>query len=114
MLECGIMSSANDHWIDVGSIEAFDEGQPVCAQAEGKRIVVIQVEGVLHAIADVCPHAGKPLGQGELSGRVLRCPFHGFAYDVQSGRNVDWPHDEPGLKRYAVQQREGRVEVRLD
>jgi nitrite reductase/ring-hydroxylating ferredoxin subunit len=46
------------------------------------------VDGTFHAIDDVCKHQGGPLGEGELNGKIVTCPWHGWEYDVTSGINT--------------------------
>jgi nitrite reductase/ring-hydroxylating ferredoxin subunit len=50
-----------------------------------KRIALFNVDGVFYAIDDTCLHRGGPLGEGELEGCVVTCPWHGWKYDVRSG-----------------------------
>jgi nitrite reductase/ring-hydroxylating ferredoxin subunit len=42
-------------------------------------------DGEFFASSDSCPHAGGPLGEGELDGFVVTCPFHSFTYDIRDG-----------------------------
>ena len=37
-----------------------------------------------YAMEDNCPHAGSPLSKGELVGTVIKCPSHGWDYDVRT------------------------------
>jgi nitrite reductase (NADH) small subunit len=54
----------------------------------GDRIVALfNVDGEFFALDGVCPHQGGPLGQGELSGCVVTCPWHGWQFDVRSGQH---------------------------
>ena len=101
------------NWIDVGAFDEVPDGAPVCRSAADRTIVLVRRDDELRAFANVCPHAGKPIGDGELRGRTITCPYHGFAYDVGTGRNADFPHDEPPLKMYEVRVADGRVQVRL-
>ncbi len=101
-------------WIDLGKTSDFPEGSPVCTTAGQRALVVMQVNGEFHAIANVCPHAGKPIGDGELRGRVITCPYHGFAYDVTNGRNVDFPYDEPPVKKFPVRIVDDGVQVQME
>jgi len=101
-------------WIEIDVDRDLAAGTKRCLTVEGMDMVVCQVEGQLTAVANTCPHAGKPLGEGELKGRVLTCPYHGYAYDVLTGRNVDYPHEEPPVRRYPVRcNDEGQVQVQL-
>ena len=60
-------------------------------QVEGKAIAMANVEGKVYAINNTCLHRGGPLGQGLLEGKVLTCPWHGWQFDVTSGRAMQTP-----------------------
>ncbi|MGB0034809.1 MAG: Rieske (2Fe-2S) protein, partial [Candidatus Acidiferrales bacterium] len=53
---------------------------------DGKVFALANVAGKLFAINNVCLHRGGPLGQGELHGQLVTCPWHGWQYDVTSGK----------------------------
>ncbi|HWP58483.1 MAG TPA: Rieske 2Fe-2S domain-containing protein [Candidatus Acidoferrales bacterium] len=55
--------------------------------AKGKPIAVFNVDGNYHAISDTCLHRGGPLGEGELEGKIVVCPWHGWRWDVTTGAN---------------------------
>jgi nitrite reductase (NADH) small subunit len=55
-------------------------------QVQGTTIAVANVGGQFHAINNTCLHRGGPLGQGSLQGNVVTCPWHGWTFDVTSGR----------------------------
>lgn len=48
-------------------------------------VAVANVDGTIHAVDNVCPHAGGPLGDGEMDGHDVICPYHGWAFDVRTG-----------------------------
>jgi nitrite reductase/ring-hydroxylating ferredoxin subunit len=101
-------------WIDVAAATDIPDGGKTCVHADGKPVVLCQVAGALHAVLNVCPHAGLPLGEGELRGKVLTCPFHGFAYNIETGRNVDFVDDVPLSKVPVRVTEEARVEVDVE
>jgi nitrite reductase (NADH) small subunit len=72
-------------------------------QLDGKVIAVANVGGKLYAIDNVCLHRGGPLGQGELAGQVVTCPWHGWQYDVTTGKLAVNP--AVGVGTYAVEVR---------
>ena len=37
------------------------------------------------ALDNRCPHQGGPLGEGQLDGPWLLCPWHGYEFDVTTG-----------------------------
>ncbi|MDQ1411091.1 MAG: nitrite reductase small subunit [Acidobacteriaceae bacterium] len=53
---------------------------------EGTTIALANVGCQFHAINNTCIHRGGPLGQGLLQGNVVTCPWHGWSFDVFSGK----------------------------
>jgi phenylpropionate dioxygenase-like ring-hydroxylating dioxygenase large terminal subunit len=49
----------------------------------------VVVDGVRRRHATVCPHLGGPLDQAPVSGGCVQCPWHGYRFDLCTGRNVD-------------------------
>ena len=60
-------------------------------QVGGQAIAIANVSGKFHAINSVCAHEGGPLGEGELEGQVVSCPWHGWQYDVTTGKVTQNP-----------------------
>lgn len=60
-------------------------------QVEGKAVAVANVAGKIYAINNSCLHRAGPIGQGSLSGHVVTCPWHGWQYDVITGKVVQNP-----------------------
>ncbi|HKV04654.1 MAG TPA: Rieske 2Fe-2S domain-containing protein [Candidatus Acidoferrales bacterium] len=81
--------------VPVGKIYEF--------QVAGKAIAVANVAGKLFAINSVCLHQGGPLGEGELEGQIVTCPWHGWQYDVTTGKVVQSPG--MGVECYPVEVR---------
>ena len=68
----------------------------------GITIGVFNIKGDYFALKNVCPHQGAPLCQGsvhathrpgdvfefrpDLTGRILRCPWHGWEFDIVTGK----------------------------
>jgi nitrite reductase (NADH) small subunit len=65
-------------------------GALIAVQAGERSYALANVEGVLHALDNNCPHNGGPLARGTLLGQEVTCPWHGWRWDVTSGRNC-WP-----------------------
>ena len=53
----------------------------------GRVIALFNVNGEFHAMDGICPHAGGPLGEGQLEGNVVTCPWHGWQFDVSTGQH---------------------------
>ncbi len=89
--------------IPPGSIKEFD--------LSGRAIALANVGGKFHAINGVCLHHGGPLGEGTLEGNVVTCPWHGWQYDVVSGKSVQNP--STGVACYPVEIRGDEVFVEI-
>jgi nitrite reductase/ring-hydroxylating ferredoxin subunit len=53
--------------------------------AGGRTLALFNVDGVLYVVDNACPHRGGPIGEGDLEGTVVTCPWHGWRYDVTTG-----------------------------
>jgi nitrite reductase (NADH) small subunit len=70
---------------------------------QGITIAVANVAGQFHAISNTCLHRGGPLGQGSLQANVVTCPWHGWSFDVTSGKVAD--SQSVGVACYPVELR---------
>ena len=77
----------------------------------GKDVALFNVEGAFHAIDNECPHRGGPLGEGELEGCIVTCPWHAWQYDVTNGESIT---DDLTVVRYDVKVEGGDVLVAVD
>ena len=66
-------------------------GSGMVAEVKGQSIAVFNVDGTYYAIDNTCVHRGGPLGEGELEGDTVTCPWHGWQYNVQSGKSINNP-----------------------
>lgn len=53
----------------------------------GKPFLLLQEEGRVHLIKNACPHASAPLTHATYNDGCLRCPMHGIAFELGSGRS---------------------------
>lgn len=70
---------------------------------EERTIALANVDGRFYAIDNVCLHRAGPLGKGKLAGSVVTCPWHGWTYEVSSGRVTFNP--EMNVRTYPVEER---------
>ena len=72
-------------------------------QLNGRGVVVFNVKGEFFALSDQCPHKGASLSGGKMTGlvesgepgdytytrvgEIVRCPWHGWEFDVRTGRS---------------------------
>ncbi|HEY2827829.1 MAG TPA: Rieske 2Fe-2S domain-containing protein [Pirellulales bacterium] len=74
-------------WHQIAKVADCSPG--TCLEAvAGERIVALfNVDGQFFALDGVCPHQGGPLGEGELTGCIISCPWHGWQFDVRTGQH---------------------------
>lgn len=84
----------------VATLGQLGPGKAMEIEVDGEQIALCNVEGKIYAVSGVCPHAGGPLAEGELQGSILTCPFHGWQFEVDSGRCMRIPAMK--LKAYPV------------
>jgi 3-phenylpropionate/trans-cinnamate dioxygenase ferredoxin subunit len=118
------VTTSTRRWHDVGSLEELQRAGRVTARIDGRVIGVLAApDGRLYAVRNRCPHHGAPLCLGTLQTRlggepgayrltdrlILRCPWHGWEFDVETGRCLD----EPAMRTavYAARVEGGRVLV---
>ncbi|HAQ58947.1 MAG TPA: non-heme iron oxygenase ferredoxin subunit [Microbacterium sp.] len=57
--------------------------------------VVLDGNGEVHAIGDVCTHGEISLSDGFVEGETLECWAHGSAFSLRTGRPLNLPAYEP-------------------
>ncbi len=64
------------------------EGEAKEFEINGKSICVAHTTEGCAAMDNVCVHRGGPLGQGVVDGNKVICPWHGWAFDANTGASV--------------------------
>ncbi len=65
------------------------------------QVCLANVDGTFYAINGECSHSGGPLGDGELDGKLVSCPWHAGEFDVTTGAAEGPPPDE-AVAKYEV------------
>jgi nitrite reductase (NADH) small subunit len=110
-------------WQKVCLEVALPAGARVIVELAGKQIGFFNVDGRIYALNNRCPHAGAPVCLGEVTGtvevvdgyrlrsirerEVLRCPWHAWEFDIESGCTLTQPTRR--IKRYEVKVTDGWV-----
>lgn len=97
-------------WIPIAAVSECPPGEAIERVIGGRIIALANVDGTWHAIDGLCPHQGGPLGKGRLCGATLTCPWHGWQFDVTSGRHGVSP--TVCQPRFEVREDGGQVLVR--
>jgi nitrite reductase/ring-hydroxylating ferredoxin subunit len=77
--------------VKVASVGDVEAGQGRVVEADGKMLALFNVDGVFYAMDNACAHRGGPLGEGDLDGTIVTCPWHAWRWDVRSGANANNP-----------------------
>ncbi|HEV8602169.1 MAG TPA: Rieske 2Fe-2S domain-containing protein [Gaiellaceae bacterium] len=96
-------------FVTVARVEDLPPGTIAAVEADGETIALANVEGSFYATQGACLHLKGPLGDGRLEGPVLTCPWHGWQYDVRTGKNEFDRALE--LRTYEVRVEDGEVKV---
>jgi len=80
-------------------------------EAAGRTVAVFKVRGTFYAIDNECSHRGGPLGEGDLEGTVVLCPWHAWRWDVTTGANVNNPAVKVAC--YPIAEQDGSLFVDL-
>jgi nitrite reductase (NADH) small subunit len=92
-----------------------DEVKPgtICElQVGGAAVALANVGGKFCAISSICAHEGGPLGEGELEGQIVTCPWHGWQFDVTTGKVAQ--STNMGVDTYKVEVRGEDVYVDVE
>ena len=120
---------------------ALPPGEVKIVDAEKRSIGIFNINGAFYALRNTCPHKGAPLCRGIITGllvsdeplqmqmtrdgEIVRCPWHGWEFDITTGRSVYNPHrmrvkiyevaveqvaeEDPSVETYPVQVEEDYV-----
>jgi len=75
-------------FVKVASLSELNPGSAKVIEVMGKTIALFNVGGKIYATDNTCLHQGGPLGEGELMGEVIVCPWHQWEYNVRTGEVV--------------------------
>jgi nitrite reductase/ring-hydroxylating ferredoxin subunit len=86
----------------VGTASDIPSGKMVMVSADGKDILVTNVDGNYYAMDDTCTHAGASLSEGSLDGSTVTCPWHGSTWDCKTGKLIAFGAQLKDLSSYKV------------
>jgi nitrite reductase/ring-hydroxylating ferredoxin subunit len=95
----------------VARADDIPPGTLVAVQVDEHEIAIANVGGEFFATQGHCLHLNGPLGHGCLEGTVLSCPWHGWQYDVRTGKN-EFDHAIQ-LQTFEVRVEDGEVKVAI-
>lgn len=72
-------------FVKVAQVGDLPPGRAKVVQCNGEEVALFNVEGTFYALTNECAHQMGPLGEGELEGDVVVCPWHGWEFNVKTG-----------------------------
>jgi 3-phenylpropionate/trans-cinnamate dioxygenase ferredoxin subunit len=101
----------------VATVGEIPIGERKIVDVANRSVGIFNIGGEFFALRNRCPHQGGPVCTGRLAGflaparvgeyvysrpgEVLRCPWHGWEYDVRNGQSWYDPIN-PRIRRYEV------------
>lgn len=96
--------------VAVARLAEIPPGSSKIVAFDGKSVAIFNVGGTLYAIVNACVHRGGPVGEGELDGTVITCPWHGWSYDITTGASEAPPGAKLAIYRVEVDGAEVKLE----
>ncbi len=97
--------------IKIARTDEVAPGNGIVADAKGKEVALFNIDGTFYAIENTCIHRGGPLGEGELEGEVVTCPWHAWEYNVKTGVSVNNPSACVATYPVVIEGTEVKVEI---
>ena len=87
-----MVDAAAVHWYKILELDELPERRVKTVVAGSLSFAITHFEGTYAALDNRCPHQGGPLGEGSIEigndGQCwLRCPWHGWHFDVRTGQS---------------------------
>ncbi|HKI76737.1 MAG TPA: non-heme iron oxygenase ferredoxin subunit [Candidatus Bathyarchaeia archaeon] len=99
--------------VNVGAVSELPPGMMKGVEYEGRRILIVNLDGKLHAWDGTCTHEEADLSTGFLIGEEVTCPLHLSRFNLLTGEAVNPPAEKP-LRKYDVKVENGEVFVDVD
>ncbi len=98
----------DQEWVEIADASEVHDGKVATVNIGSKRLAVAKTEKGLYAVNARCPHQGGPLGDGEICGEHIRCPWHGFKFDLKTGKGVG---NDDVVETVKVRESNGKIEA---
>jgi nitrite reductase/ring-hydroxylating ferredoxin subunit len=76
--------------LPLGPLSELRRRLPFLVELDGEPFRILELEdGLLIAHSTICPHWRGPLEEAAPENGVLRCPWHGYLFDLRTGESAD-------------------------
>jgi nitrite reductase/ring-hydroxylating ferredoxin subunit/multimeric flavodoxin WrbA len=105
--------TATENWLDICSLDEASQAELFRIRAGHLEFAVSVKDAKIGVISNACNHVGGPLGEGQLDGDYIVCPWHHWKFHRCTGVG------EPGFEQdavpaYPVKVENGRILVDLN
>ncbi len=87
---------ADEDFVKVASLDKLPPGEMMRVDIGMHEILLVNLDGKIHACSNICAHQFQQLNYGELNGEELRCSLHGATYNVVTGDQLPGKYAEFG------------------
>ncbi|EIJ43276.1 ferredoxin subunit of nitrite reductase and ring-hydroxylating dioxygenase [Beggiatoa alba B18LD] len=99
------------HWQPVAEIYDIPQQGMISFEISGLSLLFSRQGQQVSCFANSCTHLDRPLDMGNVCNGVVTCPFHGYEFELETGRCLN--ASSPPLKSYPVRIVENFVQVCL-
>ena len=85
------MSTGTENWVTVGRADYLEPGELMYVEVEDEPVCLINLEGEIFALNDICTHEEASLADGTIIGDEIECPLHGGAFFIRTGEPAAMP-----------------------
>ena len=85
---------AQSGFVKVADVGELAPGDMKVVEIGPDQVLLVNVDGTIYALDDICSHAYASLSEGDLAGEEIECPLHGSAFNVVTGEVLTAPADE--------------------
>jgi 3-phenylpropionate/trans-cinnamate dioxygenase ferredoxin component len=86
-----VTETKNKTWVTVAKNGFLEPGELMYVEVDDEPVCLINLDGELYALNDVCTHEEASLSDGTIDGDLIECPLHGGAFDIRTGAAAAMP-----------------------
>jgi nitrite reductase (NADH) small subunit len=98
-------------FVKMATLPELPPGAATEVEFEGRVYAIFNVDGQISAIDGICPHQGGPLADGALEGTTVTCPWHGWQFDVRTGKTPLGPKIKQAVYEVKIEGQDVMVAV---